>query len=240
MLLLLLLLLLPILLLLLVLLQLLLLLLVLLLLPRCSLVTAVANGVAAAAAAFATSVAAPCTCQLSAATLRHWHLTCVPGNHMLFMCMLYLHMLEWLLAEKRGAAVADNKDERAPAAASAAAAAAAEAAGPSSGAAELPIQLSDLRRADVSEFRGSVYVNIREYYEVNIQHADLFILCAICNPRVMVTWMQAMQSTHITYADLTIYCALTTHDMSACHLIIRYVVCGECTIYHQISVCCLC
>ena len=30
----------------------------------------------------------------------------------------------------------------------------------------LPIQLSALRRADVSDFRGAHYVNIREFYEV--------------------------------------------------------------------------
>ncbi|KAK9816898.1 hypothetical protein WJX72_006917 [[Myrmecia] bisecta] len=31
--------------------------------------------------------------------------------------------------------------------------------------AELPVQLSAMRRADVSEFKGTKYVNIREYYE---------------------------------------------------------------------------
>ena len=33
-------------------------------------------------------------------------------------------------------------------------------------ASDLPIQLSAMRKADVSDFRGTVYVNIREYYEV--------------------------------------------------------------------------
>ena len=30
----------------------------------------------------------------------------------------------------------------------------------------LPIKLSSTRRADVSEFKGKTFINIREYYEV--------------------------------------------------------------------------
>lgn len=37
-----------------------------------------------------------------------------------------------------------------------------------SGASELPIQLSAMRKADVSPFKGAVYVSIREYYEVGL------------------------------------------------------------------------
>ena len=39
-------------------------------------------------------------------------------------------------------------------------------AGASSEASQLPIQLSAVRKADVSDFKGTVYVSIREYYEV--------------------------------------------------------------------------
>ena len=35
----------------------------------------------------------------------------------------------------------------------------------------LPIKLSSTRRADVSEFKGKTFINIREYYEV--QHGCL-------------------------------------------------------------------
>ena len=35
----------------------------------------------------------------------------------------------------------------------------------------LPIKLSNTRRADVSEFKGKTFINIREYYEV--QHGRL-------------------------------------------------------------------
>ncbi len=38
----------------------------------------------------------------------------------------------------------------------------------SSGASNLPIQLSAMRKADVSPFKGVVYVSIREYYEVSL------------------------------------------------------------------------
>ena len=31
----------------------------------------------------------------------------------------------------------------------------------------LPIKLSSTRQADVSEFKGKTFINIREYYEVN-------------------------------------------------------------------------
>jgi len=42
------------------------------------------------------------------------------------------------------------------------------AASTSSGASDLPIQLSAMRKADVSPFKGTVYVTIREYYEVSV------------------------------------------------------------------------
>ncbi len=42
------------------------------------------------------------------------------------------------------------------------------AASKSSGASDLPIQLSAMRKADVSPFKGIVYVSIREYYEVSV------------------------------------------------------------------------
>ena len=45
--------------------------------------------------------------------------------------------------------------------------AAATAAEPSGQASDLPIQLSAMRKADVSDFKGTLYVNIREYYEVS-------------------------------------------------------------------------
>lgn len=35
-------------------------------------------------------------------------------------------------------------------------------------ASDLPLQLSAMRKADVSDFKGRVYVNIREYYEVSL------------------------------------------------------------------------
>lgn len=57
--------------------------------------------------------------------------------------------------------------ERAAPAAGTSGAAAQEAAGPSDQASALPIQLSAMRKADVSDFKGTVYVNIREYYEVS-------------------------------------------------------------------------
>lgn len=31
---------------------------------------------------------------------------------------------------------------------------------------DLPVTLSSMRRADVSEYRGKLYVNVREYYSV--------------------------------------------------------------------------
>lgn len=42
---------------------------------------------------------------------------------------------------------------------------AAQAAGP------LPVKLSATRQADVSDFKGKVYVNVREYYQVLEEHA---------------------------------------------------------------------
>lgn len=42
------------------------------------------------------------------------------------------------------------------------------AASASNGASDLPIQLSTMRKADVSPFKGIVYVSIREYYEVSL------------------------------------------------------------------------
>ncbi len=42
------------------------------------------------------------------------------------------------------------------------------AASASSGGSDLPIQLSAMRKADVSPFKGIVYVSIREYYEVSL------------------------------------------------------------------------
>ncbi len=42
------------------------------------------------------------------------------------------------------------------------------AASTSSGPSDLPIQLSAMRKADVSPFKGTVYVSIREYYEVSV------------------------------------------------------------------------
>ena len=60
---------------------------------------------------------------------------------------------------KRGVAVA--------AAAATSGAAAGAAAGPLGQASDLPLQLSAMRKADVSDFKGTVYVNIREYYEVS-------------------------------------------------------------------------
>lgn len=35
-------------------------------------------------------------------------------------------------------------------------------------ASDLPIQLSAMRKADVSDFKGTMYINIREYYEVSL------------------------------------------------------------------------
>ena len=40
-------------------------------------------------------------------------------------------------------------------------------------ASDLPIQLSAMRKADVSDFKGTLYVNIREYYEVS------FVFCCL-------------------------------------------------------------
>ena len=50
------------------------------------------------------------------------------------------------------------------------------------GATELPIQLSAMRKADVSPFKGAVYVSIREYYEVGLP-ASLHqaFLCSLNN-----------------------------------------------------------
>ena len=48
----------------------------------------------------------------------------------------------------------------------AAAPAAAPPASDSDASSQLPIQLSAMRRADVSPFKGAVFVSIREYYEV--------------------------------------------------------------------------
>ncbi len=39
--------------------------------------------------------------------------------------------------------------------------------------AELPVMLSPMRRADVSEYRGKLYVNVREYYSVQPRDALL-------------------------------------------------------------------
>ena len=32
----------------------------------------------------------------------------------------------------------------------------------------LPVVLNEMRRADVSEYKGKTYVNIREYYQVHV------------------------------------------------------------------------
>lgn len=61
-----------------------------------------------------------------------------------------------------------------------------EAAGPSEGAGSaaqrssaLPIVLSSNRRADISVFKGSTYVNIREYYEVRVMCAQWMVCVAL-------------------------------------------------------------
>ena len=55
----------------------------------------------------------------------------------------------------------------------------------------LPVHLSAMRKADVSDFKGTVYVNIREYYEV-----DLAICClSISEP--MIAHLEAHMATDV-------------------------------------------
>ncbi len=41
------------------------------------------------------------------------------------------------------------------------------------GSSALPVILSSNRRADISNFKGSTFVNIREYYEVSLRAAHM-------------------------------------------------------------------
>ena len=38
----------------------------------------------------------------------------------------------------------------------------------------LPLKLTAMRRADVSEYKGKLYVNVREYYEVRFEACSLY------------------------------------------------------------------
>lgn len=69
----------------------------------------------------------------------------------------------WHAASKGQAA--SESTAAAAGASDAKASAAAEVSGQAS---DLPIQLSAMRKADVADFKGTVYVNIREYYEVSL------------------------------------------------------------------------
>ncbi len=43
------------------------------------------------------------------------------------------------------------------------------------GSSALPVILSSNRRADISTYKGSTFVNIREYYEVAVLHSIMYI-----------------------------------------------------------------
>lgn len=80
-----------------------------------------------------------------------------------------------LIAGKSSQAHADQDNSAVPATAAAGPSTAAAGktdaeadASAAGGASELPIQLSAMRKADVSPFKGAVYVSIREYYEVGL------------------------------------------------------------------------
>lgn len=52
-----------------------------------------------------------------------------------------------------------------------------------SAAAQLPIQLSAMRKAAISPFKGVVYVSIREYYEVWLLHSVMAHVTGACHAK---------------------------------------------------------
>lgn len=79
-----------------------------------------------------------------------------------------------LIALHAGGRKEQDAPECSAAAAGTSGASAEAAAEPPGQAPDLPIQLSAMRKADVSDFKGTVYVSIREYYEVSAPAPSLF------------------------------------------------------------------